>query len=177
MNNGDVQGDQKTAALKIEGPKNLDLEGKIQVLENILQQCAIQKVEEHEIQRFLGRIFTAARTSGFLLGVDHAIFKSEHDHIRLLEASLNESNLDRKEKRVLLDRLLSLALPKGLNTNLLEQSTNGQSWVPANDSDVESEGELKIDMSTITDNLMVDEATTQTDEKQESQNCLGKNGI
>ena len=177
MNEGEVQDDQKAAALKIEGPKNLDLEGKIQTLENILQQCAIQKVEEHEIQRFLGRIFAAAKTSGFLLGVDHAIFKSEHDHIRLLEASLNESNLDRKEKRILLDRLLSLALPKGLNTDLLEQSTNGQSWVPANDSDIESDGELKIDTSTITDNLIVEEATTQTDVQPESQNCLGKNGI
>ena len=165
------------AALKIAGPKNLDLEGKIQALENILQQCAIQKVDEHEIQRFLGRIFAAAKTSGFLMGVDHAIFKSERDHIRLLEASLNESNLDRKEKRILLDRLLSLALPKGLDTDLLEQSGNGQSWVPADDSDVESEKELKIDTSTITDNLIVEEATTQTNEEPESSNCLGKIGI
>ena len=98
MQEGEVSGLKKKEALKIEGPKDLNLEEKIKSLEKILHQCAIQKVDEHEIQRFLGRIFAAAKASGFFIGTSHAIFKGEANHIRLLEASLNESQLDRKEK-------------------------------------------------------------------------------
>ena len=174
---GEVDGERRAAALRVEGPEGLNLEEKLKSLEEILKQCAEQKVEEHEVQRFLGRIFSASKACGFLLGTSHAIFKREHDHIRLLEASLDESNLDRKKKRELLDRLLSLALPGGLDTSVLEQSSNGQSWVPANNSDPESEGELKIDTSTITDNLVVEEAMTQTDARSNTMSCSGKNGI
>ena len=174
---GEVQGSRKETALKIGGPKELNLNGKIKSLEEILQQCKQQKVEEHEVQRFLGRIFAAAKACGFLVGTSHAIFKSEPDHIRLLEASLNESNLDRKDKKKLLDRLLSLALPRGLDTGLLEQSRNGISWIPRESSSSESEGELKIDTSTITNSLIVEEAATQTATSMDSKSRLGKNGM
>ena len=175
---GEVQGERLEKALRVEGPKDLNLEEKIKSLEQILTQCAEQKVEEHEIQRFLGRICTAAKSCGFLMGMSHAIFKREHDHIRLLEASLNESNLDFKDKKKLLDKLLSLALPKGLDTSVLEQSKNGNSWIPKDDpSDSMSEGELKIDTSTLTDTLIVEEATTQTAMTAAQNNHFGKIGM
>ena len=174
---GEVEGERKEEALRVEDARGLNLEEKLKSLEEVLRQCAEQKVEEHEVQRFLGRVFAASKACGFLLGTSHAIFKSEHDHIRLLEASLNESNLDGNKKKKLLDRLLSLALPRGLDTSLLEQSRNGHSWVPIHHSDSESEGELKIDTSTITDNLVVEEAMTQTDARPSTTNGLGKNGI
>ena len=119
----------------IEGTEEADLEGKLKHLENVLQECMTQKVPEDQVQRFLARIINLSKRSGFLVGVDHAIFKTGENHIRLLEASLNESNLSWTKKKELLDNLLKMALPQGLNAEVLAQSRNGLSWVPCNSSD------------------------------------------
>ena len=115
----------------------------------------------------------AAKSSGFLIGTSHAIFKKEPDHIRLLEASLNESTLGMIEKKKLMDRLLSVALPSGL-----DQSKNGLSWEPKESSSSdESDGDLKIHVGTETDTQVVEEATTQTENALDATDNLGKIGI
>ena len=164
--------ERKMLALRVEGPSEMDLEGKLSILKNTLQQCATQNIPENEIQRFLGRIFMAAKSAGFMVGVSHAIFKKDRDHIRLLEASLNESTMGHIEKKKLVDRLLSVALPSGLN-----QSTNGLSWTRDESSSSDESEKLFIHTATETDSQVVEEATTQTEATNNRTGSSGKIGI
>ena len=129
---GEVDGARKEKALCIE-EEDLNLEQNLKHFQMILEECKKQEIPEHEVQRFLSKILATVKEAGFLVGVDTAVFKFESDHIRVLEASLNGSKMDWSVKKRLLDNLLNLALPEGLNTELLDQSREGMSWVLRND--------------------------------------------
>ena len=168
VKNGDISESQESKALTIQNVGDLDLEAKLLSLKKVMKACETQKVAEHEVQRFLARILALSKECGFLTGVDHAIFKSENNHIRLLEASLNESNLSSKQKKELLDKLLKLALPMRLATEALEQSPNGLSWLPKTrlvfQSDSSSEEEVEVqDRGMMTNTLKRKNETSQTD--------------
>ena len=177
VNEGDMSEAKKSEALRIPKMDGLDLEAKLQSLKKILKSCRTQQVPEHEIQRFLARILSMSKKCGFLLGVDHAIFKEERDHIRLLEASLNQSSLSEEKKKNLVNNLLKLALPEQLRVEMLEQSRNGLSWVPKTrlifDTD-SSEEEIEVqDRSVMTDTLVKKNERVQTEEIQLNVNRTG----
>ena len=125
----DVFGQRRLEALEIE-KNQLDLEAGLKVLKDILAQCQEQDVPDYEVQRFLARILDTAKASGFLVGVDSAVFKMELDHINVLEASLNGSAMSWEVKKAALNNLLKLSLPKGLDLSVLDQSREGNSWEP-----------------------------------------------
>ena len=165
---GEVSKSQEAKALAIPNMDGLDLEAKLLSLKKVLTACQTQKVAEHEVQRFLARILALSKKCGFLTGVDHAIFKAENNHIRLLEASLNESTLSNKQKKNLLDKLLKLALPMQLAAEALEQSSNGLSWLPKTKlvfkSDSSSEEEVEYeDRGMMTNTLKKKNEIIQTD--------------
>ena len=160
VQNGDLSEDQIANALKIGNTASLDLEGKIKYLEEVFNQCQVQNIPEHQVQRFISRIFAACKSCGFLVGMSHSIFKKEPTHIRVLEANLNETNLTWSQKKELLDKLLCVALPRGLDTEVLDQSRNGLSWVP---NHTLSEEEMEIsDKSIMTEKVPVQDNTSQT---------------
>ena len=161
VHDGDLYEDQIANALKIGNTDSLDLEGKIKFLEEVFNQCQLQKIPEHQVQRFIARIFSACKSCGFLVGMSHSIFKKEPTHIRVLEADLNETHLSWSQKKELLDKLLCVALPRGLDTEVLNQSKHGQSWTPVYESLSEEEVEL-MDKSVMTEKTLVQDNESQT---------------
>ena len=157
--------DQIANALKIGNTDSLDLEGKLKYLEEVFNQCQVQKIPEHQVQRFIARIFSACKSCGFLVGMSHSIFKKEPTHIRVLEANLNETHLSWSQKKELLDKLLCVALPRGLDTEVLDQSRNGLSWTPIYDPASDSDIEL-IDKSVMTTKVPVKNSEAQTSPNQ-----------
>ena len=109
------------------------MEREVKRMEDNIMDWHLGGVEDHAVQRFCARIFKKLRSLGFLVSVDHAVFKQELDFINVMEMQVgtddeNGDGLSRTEINRRAEKMLHSVIDWGSINGRLVSDISGQSW-------------------------------------------------
>ena len=128
----------KKRAREIKSEKAPDMEEMTKEFEKCLQVWKKKGVEDHAVVRMVGRVLAQLKNLGFMVSVDHAVFKKEIGVIRLMEmdieGTLNSSGPTNREEIKRRAGDLFDQVVDGDCANRLQRTWEGNAWILREDS-------------------------------------------